>query len=176
MPLQFDQLDQLPDVLLDDRFELFIAPKGDAAGFTEALTLRCQSASMPGTDIEPVMVGLQGHTFHFRGRKMYGGGGGQLMVSYVETREGIATRTLKQWQEFIVGSNSGAGAMKKEYATTATLRVYNEGDEIALEAYLENLWPLSVPDIQLNGQAAQVFLVQASFQYDRVKYSGVNVL
>jgi hypothetical protein len=175
MALKFDEYDQLPDVLLDDRFELFIEPKGKSTGLMEALTIRCQAAAFPGSDIEALPVGLNGHTLHFRGRKLFGGGSGQLQVAYVETRDGVAYKAIKNWQEYIVGTNSGSGAKKKEYSTSATLKVYNEGDEEALIATFDNLWPMSLGDIPLNGAMAQPFMLTVVFQYDRIKYDGVEV-
>jgi len=170
--ISFEQIQALPDVLLDDRFELLINPKGDGAGNTEALTLRCQGAAMPGSQIEQVLVGLSGHQVHFRGRKIYPN---TLAITYVETHEGIVMTTLRQWKEYIVGSSSGNGASKQDYSVTATLNIFDEGGNVALSIDIEGLWITDIQDTQLNGSAAQPFLVMVTFSYDRALQDGVSI-
>jgi hypothetical protein len=170
--ISYQDVSSLPDALLDDRFALLVTPPAGSSGdTTQGLTLRCMNAAMGGTSIEQILVSLNGFNTHFRGRRMYPF---VLAVAYQETNDGFATTALREWVEYIVGADSGNGVSKKDYAVSATLQVFNEQGNVAIEATFENLWILDVQDVQVSGQAAQQYLVQASFSYDRVVISGVS--
>lgn len=177
--ISLTQVLSLPDVLMMDRFRLDFSsvPSG---GQTNALDLaiRCQQCVIPGRQIEPIEVNLNGHTVHYRGRGRYPG---IMMVSYVEFRDMAATRMLRGWQEAVVGTDTGDGLSKNAnnvvsttsvlgagYARNARLAIHNENGTEAASFTIVNCWPTDVQDVQLDGMTSQAVLLNATFQYDYI--------
>lgn len=170
-----NDIDSLADALSSFRYELLVTTPagGNTAQVSRDMTIKCQSVAFPGSDIEDMMIGLNGFQFHYRGRKFFSG---ILAVTFVEFSDGAIWQQLKNWQELIVNTQTGNGVPKQQYARDITINVYDEqGDQPALMAVARNAWPSQVPDVMLDGQSTMHFSIQASFQYDWIEYEGVNL-
>jgi len=183
--IALSQVLALPDVLMTDRFRLDFSSlpttsqtSGNPLTNGTDLAIRCQQCVIPGRQIEPVEVSLNGHTTYYRGRGRFPG---VMGVTYVEFRDMATTSLLRGWQELVVGTDSGDGLSKNftgsvagtlngggGYARNARLTVHNENGDEAASFIVVNCWPNDIMDVNLDGMAAQAMLVTAQFQYDYI--------
>lgn len=169
--IAFSDFDALPDVLQTSRFEFLISPPS-GSGDNRTFALRCQQIAIPGTSIEQMIVAIHGYEYVYRGRKIYPK---TCSASFTEHSDGATTKSIRKYFENIVGSESGGGLSKKEYALQATLNVFDEGNRPALVFTLENFWMQDLQDIQLDGTSSTAMLASAVFSYDRILQDGVPI-
>lgn len=160
-----DNILSISDPMLSDNFELIFGnvPSISGTGNTEALRLQCKTASKPGMSMEQVSYDLFGHTVKFAGKLTFSH---TMSINYVETWKGDATRTLENWLEVGRGVQSGHGKFKAEYASPATLIIYNQMGEISLQYKIVNMWPTEVPEVEFDGSSAEPVTLAATFSFD----------
>jgi len=128
-----------------------------------------------GTSNQKFTVQLGPVNRSFRGRKEFGQGS-TLQCTFVETTDLSTLTALRQWQEYIVGTNSGSSqGYISSYATTPTITVYDTTGSISDSVQVFRCFPDNLPDIQLSTQSAQPVVVQCSFSFDYLTYQGVSV-
>ena len=168
--ITLDQFLQMPDALLTHRFLLEVSPPN---GGGEALTIRCQTGVVPGYTINPVEVALHGFKRSEFGIKEFQR---TMEFQFIETRDGVAWNTLKGWQELVRGTRSGSSAApRRDLVRTAIITVLDEQDKESVKSEAYGCWPTAVPDVNLDGQSEQPFLIPCTMQYDYVTYLGVEV-
>lgn len=155
----------IPDPMLSDNYELFFA---QIPGGGNALPLRmlCQQATKPGMTIEPVDVVLFGHQIEFGGRLTYTH---DLSVTYIENRMNEISRALEGWAEFIRSHETQHGNYKQQYQSNAVLRIFDQVGAVVDQYTIYNCWITQVPEVQLDGTAANAITMQATFKYDYVE-------
>lgn len=162
--ISFEQVNSVPDILDQTGFELVMGAI-PLAGGSEDLTIKCQNVSIPGFSTEAFEAMMHGHVKRFRGRKMYPR---QLNATFYEDSRFLTHTKLRQWMEFIAGSESGnSQGFQDEYSVIAELRVYNTVGQIISNNRMEGFFPQDVPDVQLDGSASQGVSVAVTFSYDR---------
>ena len=161
--IAWSDIDALPDVLANDRFQFLMAPSVNA-DLNSTLALRCQQVSVPEEMFEPMVVALQGFEFSFRGRHVFDK---LISATFIETVDGAVSTGISQWMQSIGGTESGNGGTKKTYSTTATLNVFDQSGNTALAFTIKNLWPSQVPTTQLDGSQTSPYIKQIQFTYDK---------
>lgn len=133
--------------------------------YTDVLTIQCQSATKPGSELEPVAVELFGHSIQYAGRLTFSH---SLSIEFVEDRRAAVTTILTNWQRLARKIQTQHGGYKSDYALKkAVLHVYDQGGGNPLKSFnIINIWPSSVPDISFNGAGATLITVGATFTYD----------
>jgi len=168
--ISFEQVNAVGDILDQTGFE-FVMGSVPLAGGTQNLTIKCQNVSMPGVSNEAWEAMMHGHVKRFRGRKVYPR---QLTATFYEDAFFGTITQLNQWQEFIVGSESGNSQDFQEgYSVDAELRIYNTIGTLISNISFEHLFPQDVPDVQMDGSSSQGVSVSVTFSYDRVRYDTV---
>ena len=168
--LAWSDFDALPDVLATDRFQFLLSPSG-VAGINQVLAIRCMQVSIPEEMFDVMPVNIQGMEFNFRGRRTYDKA---ISASFVETTDQVVSRSIAQWMQLIAGSESQNGPGKTGYVTQGTLNVFDQSGNVALSYTIDNIWPSSVPAVQLEGSQAQPLVKQVTFTYDRFHLSTVS--
>ncbi len=162
----------LPDVLLQDNFDMYFT-YSPVLSETEVrdLRLRCMSTSMPGRTMEAAQVMVFGYTVNFAGRNTTTQ---TFTVNYVETRNLVVNRTLKRWTDLCRSKITGHGVSKQYYAGRAIIVLYSEGGAVAGELELINVWPETIPEVQLDGSSTGIIQLSASFKFDEFvwRYAG----
>jgi hypothetical protein len=161
--MAFADFNALPDVLATDRFEILLVPNGQD-NTNAVLALRCMQVGLPDTQVEPMIVAIQGFEFNFRGRKTYDK---LIQATFVETIDGAVQGAIRGWMESVCGTSSGNGLTKANYSTNGTINVFDQSGNIALTYNVVNMWPQGLPSVMLEGSQAQPFLQQISFTYDQ---------
>lgn len=176
--ISFTDIRSLPDAIPPDAFELVLG-NIPGAGPSDNLTLKCQTAVIPGFGNQTWDLMLASHKVRFRGKKQYSGDSNVLGVTYVEDKLLASQQLLRQWHESIVDSDSGAGLEKtgtNGYALdTAELRIYNQQAEqidtiVFFGFFLEN-----IQEVQLDGtNTSGPMMINATFSFDRFQALGTN--
>jgi hypothetical protein len=163
MKITLDEVNQQKDIMDTVHFALRfgnIPGSGDSA----PMTILCQTASIPGVNVEPVEVGLHGHTVRFRGRKVFSG---TFSVGFVENTNYDIQKRLRKWSEYTVGTNSSASqGYKSDYSLTAELELYDITRKVADRLSIYGVWLQDLPEVQLDGQSAQAMLINPTFTFD----------
>jgi len=75
---------------------------------------------------------------------------------------------LKEWDEFIAGSESGnSQTYKQGYVITAFLNVYDTTGAISGIIRFDNFFLQEISDIQMDGTSSGQVAVSVTFSYDR---------
>ena len=167
------QIQTLPDILSTERFVLRFGTVPTYGDTFFALTLRCQDTQLPGVQDQSFQVMLQGHTRNFRGMRTYQH---ILSATIIEGADMAALTALRQWKEFVVGTDSGSsGGYIAMYSVTATLEIYDVMGNLADFCNIYRCYIHTIQDGQMSGTGSQPFMVSADFQYDYIEYNNVAI-
>lgn len=167
--ITFAQVNALPDILDQTAFELVLGNL-PLAGQASDLTIKCQNVAMPGVSSEFWEAALHGHVKKFRGRKMYPR---TVTAAFYEDSTFGTINKLRQWNEFIAGSESGnSQGFSGDYTIEAELLVYNTVGQVINRTVFENFAVQEIPDVQFDGSSSQGVSVSVTFTYDRIRSNG----
>lgn len=161
--ITLDDINEQSDAMDSEHFNLLF---GSIPGFGESrpLSIACQTAAIPGVSIEPIEVGLHGHTVRFRGKQTFSG---TFSVGFVENSAYEIQRRLRAWKEYVVGTNTATSqGYKNRYGLTAELQVFDTTGAVADRLHIFGVFPTEVPEVQLDGQSSQVMLISPTFNFD----------
>ena len=169
--VSFTALEQMPDVISTGRFELDIAP---IAGLDNSLVLhykiRCQQVDFVGVQVEQMTVGLHGHEVNYRGRQVFSK---QMAATFIETADGETWRGLFAWKEAVVGTRSGNGAYRREYASLVNVGLLDGTGAFVNTRKVFWVWPTDIQQIQLDGsQGSNAALISVNFSFDHAENVG----
>lgn len=168
------QSQALSDILASDRFVMnFGSVPGGAGNTLTSLSLKCIDSVIPGFSNErfEVRIGAQGRAF--RGQKRYTY---QAQLTFLETVDLSTLDTLRNWAEFVVGTNSGnSGGYINQYAVTATMQTYDTTGALADSAKFFRMFPVDIQDIPMTVNTTQAMMVQGLFSFDYVKFANTTV-
>lgn len=172
--ISFTALEQLPDVLSTGRFEVDIAPiPGVSQDAAMHFKLRCQQVDFVGVQVEQMTVALHGHELNYRGRQVFSK---QMAMSFVETADGETFNSLMAWKETCVGTRSGNGAYRREYAALIKVAVLDVTGRATHTRKVYYAWPTDIQQVQLDGsQGSNAFLISASLSFDHAENEGQDI-
>lgn len=162
--VSLSRVTSLPDIITNEAYELILGTIPGSVGADDRLILKCLNANIPGFSNETYEVNLHSHVVKYRGRKMYPR---TLAVTYVEDAQFHTLRELRNWHEFIVGTDSSTSAAdKRQYSVTAQLLFYNHKGELINTDTYYGLFINDVPDVQVSGESSTLMQVSVTFSYD----------
>lgn len=166
--VSFTAIEQMPDVIGTGRFELDIAPiPGIDNSYVQDYKIRCQQCDFVGVQVEQMTVGLHGHEANYRGRQVFSK---QMAASFVEAADGKTWRGLMEWKEAVVGTRSGNGAYRREYASLVKVGVLDSTGKFVNTRVVFWVWPTDIQQIQLDGsQGSSAMLIQCNFSFDHAE-------
>ena len=163
----------LPDVLGAWRYMLNITPTGAAnAVVVQALQLRCQQIDFSGVTVETVPVSLHGHEVQFRGRQTFSK---SISSTFIETVDGVALNALLGWKEMVVGTRSGNGAYKAEYAAMGDLQILDVTGKVVHDQSIFYMFPTEISNISLDGGSSGPVAIQCTWSYDFVIKDSITI-
>lgn len=131
---------------------------------TRDLTIKCQSAVLPGISNEKVVVTLAGHTNNFRGRVIQTG---TMAVTFVEDINAGTLRDLRGWHDYCVDIRTGNSAdYKSGYAITSRISMIDTIGNVGIAYNIIGCFPESIDEISLDGTSSTAVLVSCTFSYD----------
>lgn len=168
----------LPDPQRDYNWNIFV-PKPNCVNVWDpnGLTLRAQTASIPGKQIAAIETAFMGMKQYFSGNPQLDG---TLAVEFLEFEDRNVDKWLRAWLEAIYGTenalNGGhaiASASKKsEYAVDIVLTIKNQTGDDNQTIRFKNAWIQNVAAVSLSYPGGSAVKYSATFQYDY--YETVN--
>lgn len=161
---QLQDIFSMADVLLQDNFDMYFtsAPALQDQDIRQ-LRLQCMSTSLPGRTLETAPANLFGYEVHFAGRNTTTH---TLSVTYLETRLLYINRVLKNWLDLCRSKLTGHGVSKVVYAGRAVIVLYSEGGKVAGQMELINVFPETLPEVNLDGSATGLIQMPVTFKFD----------
>lgn len=153
----------LPDPLLGYNFDL-VFPKIPGSSIpTRNLTLKCQSTSIPGMQIEPVILAIHGIELSYAGRQIWSK---TFTATFVETRDSTTRQQIRDWIKFARNNSKNAGHYKSDYAVNAILYLYDDIPNITNEIKIVNVFPTGLEDVAMDGSNSNLISVSVTLNYD----------
>lgn len=136
----------------------------EAAGLegSRMLQIACQSVTLPAKTIEPTPLEVHAHTLRFTGRVTFDG---VLTVTFVENRNMAIYRQLYEWQKSAKSHTTQLGLYKSQYATDATLEVFDNSGYAKAEYDIKKLWLSGLPEVPFD-QNDTLITLTATFAFD----------
>jgi len=151
----------LPDPLLSYNFDLIIRPKGGGNG--RPLTVKCQSTSIPGMQIESVTLSLKGAEAKYAGRRMYTK---TLEASITETRDMSTYNAIQSWFDTIRNPVANTGSYKADYSSTVQLILYDDIPTAVKTFNLFGVYPETLSDAPLESSSSTIVSYNLTLSYD----------
>lgn len=152
------------DLISTEDFELIFGNIPNISGSTKSLTIKCLNATYPGFSNEIMTANIAGFVRNQRGRKMYPR---KLIANFVEDSKMGTLNVLRNWSEYIVGSNSGVSSgSSNDYSVDAILNVYNQQATLIDTITFHKCFLEDVADVPLSGEGTTLAQVQLTCSYD----------
>jgi len=158
------ELQSLPDPAQSDHYELiFPTIPGAPAGASQAFRIQCQSAALPGLNIEPGSQESAGNQLQHAGRATINH---DFSITFIESRTLIIHKAIRRWMKYTRNHNTQLGHYKSEYGQNATLIAYDQKG-VAVDTFqLFGVWPSAIPEYPFDGTASNIVTIAATFQID----------
>lgn len=161
----FEDADALIDPFLVSNWNI-IFPRGIPGSNADIrqVSVKAQTTSVPGMQIDQVVAPYRGVELAFAGRQVYQK---TIEVTFIELRD-ISTRdTFRAWLEFCRNNNDNTGNYKANYSTSASWELYDDIPNLVRTIELKGMFPLAIGDMQLDGSQSATGQLQVTFSYDR---------
>lgn len=168
MPISFNQINSLPDILGSDRF-MAMFPNLPGGGEGRGLTLRNVEVTLPPFENTQIIAKILGWSIAFAGRRTQQN---SLTMAFYEDYTGYTHNTLLSWQNVVSGFVSPIGMFKKDYATDVEIRVFDTTGQVSLQFRANNVWPMRVTPAPLT-DSNEPYRVDVDFSVDSVDYLAV---
>lgn len=144
----------------------------------DKLRLLCQSAEFPALTINPLETKLYGHNLIFAGDVTLGN---ELSITFVETRELVVFKSLREWVTMCTDPKTQHGKAYKiqggnGYAREGIIKMFDKiGETIAVARFI-NIWPTTVPQISFAAEAS-VVTAAVPFKFDdiEIEYNATGI-
>ncbi len=159
----YSDMSGLPDPLLSYNFDLVI-PNIPGGGNTKALTIKCQSTSLPGKSLEDVTVTAHGVELKYAGRVVYTH---TQQATFYETRDLTTRDALRGWMESARDVPTNSGDYKVNYGTLAYLLLYDDTvTNVIRTIQFDGFFCQDMQEATLEGSGSSVVTISATFYYD----------
>lgn len=156
MPVEFSEVDAVPDILATDRFSLYFPTIADADGYD--LLIRNVSVQLPTESIGHIKKRYLGHPIGFAGGVTTDN---QITCEFYEDRAATITKAFTSWMKIIRDKHSRNGGLRREYSANGKLKAYDTVGKAAIVYTLYNMFPVSMqhPDYGEGSSPAKVSVV-----------------
>lgn len=160
MPIQYNVMRHGPDPLSSDRHQLIIdSPAGVDAGI---FNLRHSRITFPADGVGHIQVKLLGHSVGFAGGLV---NENTLTTTFIENARGAVVMNLIAWRQLTRNRETGLRVLKKDYARSGAITVYDTTGTKALEFEARGMFPLNIEFFEL-GEDVAAAEVQVQWNVD----------
>ena len=160
----------LVDPLQQWNFDLLIPSiPGNGASEYRNLTIKCMSTSLPGMQIDQVVVPLKGVEVNYAGRQVYTK---TFTATFVETRDTGTRKAIRGWMVFARNNPQNKGNYKADYARDLEMLIYDDIPNISQQSFIRSAFPIAMDDTPLDGGNSAVVTYNVTFSYDLVEDAG----
>ena len=152
---------QLSDAFQVWNFDLRF-PSIPGGGDAVSLTYKCQTASLPGFNLESVDIELHGVKKKEAGRATYEH---TFQCTFLETVD-FSTRTaFRNWRETCRSWKLNTGSVSSAYKVNALLELYDNAPSVTRSIVIYGVYPETVDTLSLENSSTAGFL-SVTFSYD----------
>jgi hypothetical protein len=162
MAVELSQVISLPDVLLGDHFD-FTIPNIPGGGDGQTLMIRNMTAQLPEQGNNPIPVELHRFKTHFAGKKDWGS---SFQATFVESADLKVIDAIKNWQNQMTDPDTGLPKPRKNYVTTAVVKIYDSENKPAEQRTFYNLFVSKMDSVPLDGSANSPVRITVTLNYD----------
>ena len=137
-------------------------PNIPGSSLARDITLKCQSANLPGSSVEQVSVEAHGVKLNFAGRRQWSG---TWEATFFESRSASTRTAFVNWMELQRSWANNSGAYKDQYAVTAEISQYDDKPKEVKNVRLRGLFPMTIADVSLD-QTSGVVIYSITFSFD----------
>lgn len=142
-----------------------IIPNPLGGGDSEALTLRCQSASRPGRSFTPIHIDYkQGPGFNIPGRLRYSQ---SWNITVLEGEDAKMHDFFYGWMQNVVNDTSELGFGDAFIKRDIYFRLLSTQNEETLKLKLMGAWPSAVPDTPVTMESENTIRYDITFSFDK---------
>ncbi len=162
--ITIEQVSALVDPLKGYQYRVIIAPLPAGLGApVDIMSIRVTTATLPGSDIDPVETHLGGHTVRHAGRRRFSG---TWTTTLVEGQDAQILKRLSSWQQMCYDQRTGKQAGKQNYQSRATIELYDDPGVVTFKRQLYGVWPQSVPDLSLDMNSSEAAIMDITWAFD----------
>ena len=142
------------------QLSIYTIPGG---GDGQGLSIRTRVSSIPGLKFDDVLVHLHGVELKFAGMPKYSH---SLKLTVLETRDLVTRTALVNWMNTARNLKATTGSYKSQYATTATLEIYDDAENVIQTIIFYGVYPESIDDHGLDGASSAPIEYGINLSYD----------
>lgn len=153
----------LPDPQFAYNFDLFFddIPGGQGTD-GRGLAIRCMSATLPGKQIEQVVVPLHGIEIPYGGRQIYNK---TFSVVFHETRDSAIRNAIIGWINAYRNNQLNTGSSFSVISRTGEIVLYDDVPNETKRVRVFGCFPLNLDDLQLDGGQSAAVQYNVTFSY-----------
>lgn len=150
------------DPLLAYNFDIILPPL-PGGGSNRQLTIRCQSTTIPESQLEQTSVEAHGIKLNFAGRRTWTG---TWSATFFETRTNSTRDAIVAWQELARSWIGNAGTYKSVYSIPVEIVLYDDLPQVIRRIKMVGVFPTDTGAPSFDYTATVVtYQVQFSFDY-----------
>jgi hypothetical protein len=163
IPIQLSQVIDLPDVITDNHFDLFL-PFIPGGGDADQFSVRNMTAALDGKSHGTTKITLHRQDVNFANRAKFPQ---TFQATYIDSTDRKVLSAFENWENQITDPNTGLPRPKSFYTVDGNLHVYDSNNRVVEKRVYKNLWVSNVTYSQLNGNTENSPLqISATFTYD----------
>jgi len=152
----------LPDAFQTWQFDLFF-PYIPGWSDNIPLTYKCQTTSLPGFNLEPVEIALQGVTKKEAGRATYNH---TFPMTFLEVSDQSTRRAFRAWRETCRSQKNNTGSVSSAYKVNGQIVLYDNQPTETHTMIVFGMWPETVDDLGLEGNSSTAGMLSVTCSYD----------
>jgi hypothetical protein len=160
MPVFFNELNSLPDILSGDRHKIIFPSLPGVNG--DLLSKLYESSSLPTVGVGHTVVKLFGHSVAHAGSLEFDN---QFSVNFHEIVTGGVSLSIYNWMKLVRDSDSGVSVSKLNYAVDMPVFIYDTTGKAALTYTLLNAYPIAKEPAEL-GETPGPYAFTVQFSCD----------
>ena len=158
-----EEIRNLAEPLKGYQFRITISnPPGSGAGI-DLMQFRCAAATIPGKQIEEVLITLGGYNLKRAGRSVPVG---TWTVSFVEGTDAQISQRMRSWQEICHNQATGIQENADGYSRSAVIELLDNAGNVSQAHRLIGIWPQDIPDVQMDTGTSEAVRYDVTFAYD----------
>jgi hypothetical protein len=141
-----EQVEGLVDPLKSYQFRMNVSPVRGTANFigNDVMSLRCTGTAFTGSTLPQIAVDLGGFHVQYNGMRMFSH---TWVTTLIEDQELNISLQIASWMKLIYNQRTGVGNFKRDYASQATVEIFNDPDQVVGVRTLYGIWPTVDPDL-----------------------------
>jgi hypothetical protein len=121
------------------------------------MTLRCNSASIPGRSLTTQNYRFYGPQRQFPTEPLYSG---DLALTYILSADLKERAYFEEWLNFICNPSNYKFSFYDEYTTSGVINILDKTDQVVYSATIEEMYPKQIGEIALGYEKDNEFLTQ----------------